>query len=303
MKKVLFATTALVASAGFAAAEVAVTGSAEMAIVGGDAAISEGYTNDDATFYSNNDVAFTMSGETDNGLTFGAKIDLDEATKTVNSNEYVWISGAFGSLHMGDTDNAYDKALSELAFGASILDEISSHGGYNGNSGIERAKTILRYDYSFGDFGFSASVDMDDTGADDDAYGVGVAYSGDFAGFGLGLGLGYNWADDEDIIGLSVTGDMGNGFKAGLNYAIYDHDTAADYHFWGVGVGYSMDALTIAANYGEYDYDGATDSDGFGVAVNYDLGGGAEVQFGYTDNYAGGTDDDEMYSLGLSLSF
>ena len=302
MKKVLFATTALVASAGFAAAEVAVTGSAEMAIVGGDAITVDG----DPTFYSNNDVAFTMSGETDNGLTFGAKIDLDEATKTVNSNEYVWISGAFGSLHMGDTDNAYDKALSELAFGASILDEISSHGGYNGNSGIERAKTILRYDYSFGDFGFSASVDMDDTGADDDAYGVGVAYSGDFAGFGLGLGLGYNWADDEDILGVSVTADMGNGFQGGINYSTYDMDgvTAADYDFWGVGVGYTMDALTIAANYGEYDAGtGGTDSDGFGVAVDYDLGGGAEVQFGYTDNYAGGTDDDEMYSLGLSLSF
>ena len=300
MKKVLFATTALVASAGFAAADVAVTGSAEMAIVGGDAITIDG----DPTFYSNNDVAFTMSGETDNGLTFGAKIDLDEATKTVNSNEYVWISGAFGSLHMGDTDNAYDKALSELAFGASILDEISSHGGYNGNSGIERAKTILRYDYSFGDFGFSGSIDMDDTGGDDDAYAVGLAYSGDFAGFGLGLGLGYNWADDEDIIGLSVTGDMGNGFKAGINYSAYNLDgsTASDYHFWGVGLGYTMDALTIAANYGEYDYGtGGTDSDGFGVAVDYDLGGGAEVQFGYTDNYD--FSDDAGYSLGLSLSF
>lgn len=75
MKKILFATTALVATAGIASAEVALTGSAEMGIIGGD-------VDGDAIetqFHTDIDVTFTMTGEADNGLTFGASIDLDES--------------------------------------------------------------------------------------------------------------------------------------------------------------------------------------------------------------------------------
>ena len=69
MKKVLFATTTLVATTGFAAADVTLSGLAQMGIQGGE--------NVDTTFVQDIDVTFTMSGETDNGLTFGAAIDLD----------------------------------------------------------------------------------------------------------------------------------------------------------------------------------------------------------------------------------
>ena len=43
MKNVLFATTALIATAGIASAEVSLSGSAEMGIIGGDQGIA-GYT-------------------------------------------------------------------------------------------------------------------------------------------------------------------------------------------------------------------------------------------------------------------
>ena len=46
MKKVLFATTALVASAGFAAADVDLSGSAEIGVVGGDYLV-----NDEVQFF------------------------------------------------------------------------------------------------------------------------------------------------------------------------------------------------------------------------------------------------------------
>ena len=71
MKKILFATTALVATAGVASAEIALTGMAEMGIYDNG--------NDDTQFFTDIDVTFTMSGEADNGLTFGANVDLDES--------------------------------------------------------------------------------------------------------------------------------------------------------------------------------------------------------------------------------
>ncbi|KKL69695.1 hypothetical protein LCGC14_2112360, partial [marine sediment metagenome] len=71
MKKVLFATTALVASTSFAMADVDLSGVAEMGIFGGDGIEDQ--------FHTDIDVTFSMSGSTDNGLTFGASIDLDES--------------------------------------------------------------------------------------------------------------------------------------------------------------------------------------------------------------------------------
>ena len=80
MKKVLFATTALVATAGVASAEVALTGFAEMGITGGDNAFGDTYSSgatnppvDDVNTNLHTDigVTFTLSGETDGGLAFG----------------------------------------------------------------------------------------------------------------------------------------------------------------------------------------------------------------------------------------
>ncbi|MEY4697508.1 MAG: hypothetical protein RIT14_1936, partial [Pseudomonadota bacterium] len=56
MKKILLATTILVGTAGFAAAEVALSGDARMGIVN---------NGTDTTFSSRARVSFTMSGETD----------------------------------------------------------------------------------------------------------------------------------------------------------------------------------------------------------------------------------------------
>jgi outer membrane protein OmpU len=71
MKKVLFATTALVATAGVASADIALSGVAQMGIQGGSG-------NATTQFVQDIDITFTMSGTADNGTTFGAAIDLDE---------------------------------------------------------------------------------------------------------------------------------------------------------------------------------------------------------------------------------
>ena len=82
MEKFLLASTALVASATFAFAEVNVSGTAEMGVFGA----SEDLFNDDnddiedadLQFHTDIDVIFTMAGETDQGLAFGAEVDLDD---------------------------------------------------------------------------------------------------------------------------------------------------------------------------------------------------------------------------------
>jgi len=318
MKKVLFATTALVASAGIASAEVAVSGSAEMGVIGGDGI--------ELQFFQSVDVRFTMTGETDGGLQFGATIDLQDLAQNGNPVDVtgfadftVFVSGSFGTLTMGDTDGALDWAMTETNIGGSIDDSETAHGGFNGNSRIDGTfggtydAQIARYNYSFGDFGVAVSAQLDDSGVADPNIGIGFKYSGDLGGVTLGVGLGYQSYENaagssESAMGVSISAGFGGGFTAIVNYSDLgdiDGGGVSETHY-GIGFGYKMDALTIGVNYGAYE-EGGNDQDGYGLAVNYDLGGGATAMFGYgstqTCGVYGGCTVGDTFSLGLSMSF
>jgi outer membrane protein OmpU len=164
MKHILMATTALVSAAGIASADVSLSGWAEMGMVGGNGGETE--------FHQDIDVSFSMSGETDGGLSFSAGVDLDEwpgaGTPNDDGGVAINISGGFGSLTMGDTDGALDWALTEggnVKNGGSIADNETGHAGYRGSylDGNEDGQ-ILRYDNTIGSMGIAASIEMDDNG-------------------------------------------------------------------------------------------------------------------------------------------
>lgn len=314
MKKVLFATTALVASAGIASAQgVTLSGSAEMGIVGG--------TDMETQFWNDIDVKFSLSGETDNGLTFGATIDLDEINNSagaINATKggastggrdrnlsSVFLSGAFGTITMGDTDGAFDWALQDLDIIGDINDSNTTHAGFNGNAGLDGSYDgqVVRYDYTFGDFSFAVSLEQDDSApVGPVVYGVGGKYSADLAGINVGVGLGYQSNGTTDLIGLSLDASTDSGIRGVLNYTDYNDHPTRESHV-GVGVFYTMDAISVGVNYGQYDNVDGTNDDGVGLAANYDLGGGAVVQFGYSSGKVGAADSVDQFSLGVAMSF
>jgi len=306
MKKVLFATTALVASAGIASAQgVTLSGSAEMGISGGQGIETQ--------LHHDIDVKFTLSGETDNGLTFGATIDLDEVSAGIGAAanpSSVYISGNFGTITMGDTDGAFDWAMTELDAIGDIDDSNTAHGGFNGNGVGDGTYDgqIARYEYSFGDFSFAASTQLDDTGAGDPVFSVGGKYTAEMGGVTLGIGLGYMDYVSDTAIGFSVDAKFAGGFRAILNYSdLGDSDGGGvDETHLGLGLFYSMDALSVGVNYGQYE-EGASTQSGYGIAANYDLGGGAVVKAGYgnTDSCGvyGGCAVGDSFSIGVAMSF
>jgi len=319
MKKVLFATTALVATAGVAAADVTLSGSAEMGIIGGSGMETQ--------FHTDIDVTFTMSGETDNGLTFGASIDLDEADdglaggstafgNTTQGGETIFLSGNFGTITMGDTDGAFDWALSEVPAGAgSLTDNSTAHAGWNGNSRTDGVYDgqIARYDHSVGGLGFALSAEIDDTGAGDAVIQLGVTYDLDLGGTTLGIGVGYSDYQTDEAIGVSLTAGLGNGLEVGFNYSDLgdtDGGGVGEEH-WAIGASYSMDAISFGINYGEYD-EGGNSQAGWGMAAAYDLGGGASLNLGYgeTTDCSGpagfvysGCSEGHHWSFGVRMSF
>jgi len=172
MKKLLIASTALVATAGMAAADITMSGYAEIGMTDNGGAVG-------MEMHSDMDVTFKLSGASDNGLTFGASIDLDEVSGGIASTggpHAVHVSGAFGTLTMGDTDGALDKANAEVASLTSISDNHTAHAGYNGGAGLDSGD-ILRYDTTYGGFGVSASIGQSDVAVANDVMGYGVTTS------------------------------------------------------------------------------------------------------------------------------
>ena len=340
MKKVLLASTALAMTAGVAAAEVTLSGYAEIGIKQAPVAdATTGAVSDEILFHHDLDVKFTLSGTTDNGLTFGGTIDLDEVSGGISSEagpHSVFISGDFGTVTMGDTDGAFDWAMSEIGWGTSIADDHTAHGGWNGNSGLDGGLDgqVARYEYSFGDFAFAVSAEIGDRTTDADGiYGIGAKYSGDLGGVDLGIGVGYQDGDyttpsvattggsasisgEADIYGISIAADFDGGFGTRLNFSSLDGSTTGgtgfDWNHYGIGVTYGVDNIRVEANYGEFDgsVDGAGDfsADGFGFAFNYDLGGGAVFMAGYGSGtgfaFDGvSLDSTDTWSIGFGLNF
>ncbi|MFN3147096.1 MAG: porin [Paracoccaceae bacterium] len=332
------------------AAEISLSGFAEMGIFGGN-----GVAGVDPQFFTDVDVTFKGKGMTDGGVEFGMTVDLDEAacdvitttttvtetetpgngadvntaTSTSSCNEHamgnnaqdggvtIYVSGTFGKLTMGDTDGAFDWAMTEVGGPAgSINDDHTAHAGFNGNSGFDGRNDgqIAAYEYSFADFAFAVSAEIDDNGAaaggvNSVIYGVGAKYSMAMSGATLSLGLGYQGYTNASLWGVSATVDLDSGLWAGINYSsasgtALNPATQAGDHY-GIGIGYKMDALAVGVNYGAFNRAGtANDVAGFGIAASYDLGGGMSLQAGYgwSDN-AGAAVDTSTYSFGAKMSF
>jgi hypothetical protein len=107
MRKVLLATTALVAlNVSAASADISISGTA----------VFEYYspTSGTTTYDSDGSLVVKASSTADNGLTFGAVADMKWEGGGNNDN-YIEVSGDFGSVQMGFTDNALDRKDGNVA--------------------------------------------------------------------------------------------------------------------------------------------------------------------------------------------
>jgi outer membrane protein OmpU len=275
MKKVLFATTALVVFAGAAAADVTLSGNARMGVIYDDEA-------GEANFTSRARVIFNLSGQSDAGIDFGATFRADNAAAANNSAAgEVFVSGAFGRLAMGDVDGALLSAVGHL-YGVGL----TGLGDFNEIVTIspvvaERDPALL-YSYSAGGLGFFASInDGDSDGTSlidglattrDTIWSVGLTYSV----AGVALGLGYEDDGDADHVAISAEGTFG-----GVSLkAMYGEGggTISGFDQWGVSAKSTFGATTVAAFYNEQGGD-----DAYGLGADYSLGGGAFLTGGLVD--------------------
>jgi outer membrane protein OmpU len=327
MKKILLATTILSMSAGFAAADVAVSGDARMGIVS---------TDGNSVFSSRVRFKFSGSGTTDGGLAFGGSARADNASGASGGTAgSVFISGAFGKISMGDVDGGDQASVGQLASvgwdGAGYGNSISyaSDGGKLGTAndgdyaGSGGAKVL--YTYSAGALTVNASTgQLSNGGANHQAYGVGAAYT--TGGMTLAVGYGSNSieATKGDFLGATasitdISASASYTMGATTIKAIYQDKSAdatfedADYNLgsavsMGVSVAHKIDAVSVTA----YTISTNVTSDlaeidatinRMGVGVGYDLGGGASFSAGWAQLDVLDGESANKMDVGVNFSF
>ncbi len=277
MKKVLFATTALVATAGVAAADVTFGGYGRFGVLYTDPDNGDSDTN----ITSRLRLQIDMTAESDAGVTFGGRFRLEgEERDAANGNRpevngarlfarsggfEVGVGNIFGAIEFMPGMYTIDLGLTGLgydytAYGTGGADAYSSGGlGNAGDNGVE----LL---YSAGDF--SAHLSASDT---DDRIAAHVAYSfGDFTA-ALGAQSSDNDADTELVVALE--GTLG-AFDFGVAYA--DNGTGGDH--WSIMGRVDVGAATNVEFY-VADADAFADTS-YGVDFNHSMGGGTSLRGG-----------------------
>jgi len=311
MKKVLLTTTALVMTAGVAAAEVSISGTA------GVAAVKSADAN--ARMTSGVDLNFAVSAAADNGLTMAATVDLGEG-ELVDYNDDFAVDAQYGNTTDGTTANQ--------SVGSSKSPAITL--GYGGVTVVVDAGGVddLYDDAQHDDIsinmdlgGLDTTITMD-TDADDNHGSYKVAYTvGDLTATLTG-------STDPDSTTNSTTGVVtdNSGGKLALSYKMGDltldastNDNGTDKSTNTAGFSYVMDAITVTytlANTSEEgwkDYDAklaysagaltasiATDEAGVSkVIAEYDLGGGATF-FASSKSTKG---DNNQQAAGINFKF
>lgn len=307
MKRILLTSTALVAFAGAAAADVSWSGSATLGF------------NDDIKdgVYADVDLDVTMSAELDNGVTASATFgwELADDRNNGSANDYIAdenvllsLTSDIGGLYYGSTEYAaitYFSGVKDMDHdsfseqdnenvlrGEIIWDSLKAGISYGvdndtdaGNGELNQLSVGL--EATVGDFTFTAAYQEEDTTyVDAEANGdytsdevLGLSVSTSLAG--ADITFAYASQADEDSTGLQVAYPFGPVTATVWYVAESDTDDTV-----GIQVEYADGPLSIKAFYTDDTSD--TDGDNSGIHVGYDVGNGLNV-------YAGWEDDDGQY--------
>ncbi|MFD1508977.1 porin [Lacimonas salitolerans] len=308
MKNIILATTALVATAGLAAADVSISGYGRFGAVYSDNA-------DEFETASRLRLQFDATAETDSGIVFGVRqrfqAEENGAGTGGNGARFYMTTNGF-TLAMGNIIGAVEAApnlyLPTASAGVglegngfySVAASTSSNGGRwtaysSGGAGAQEGVEIL---YSMNGFGVHLHSTDGGTPATK-SMGIGANYT--FSGYKVALAY-EDWDNGDETLFVSGGGKVGQ-IDAAIAYAKTE-----------VG-GVEADKLSIKGKYdfgtglSAYAFVASEDNDigeSFGLGASYDLGGGVSLEGGVTaaeNGTSAAAADDTIVSLGAFFKF
>jgi len=310
MKKLLIASTALVATAGMASADITITGHAaagiysglgnadavktavaEVAAVPGNAgtaavAVSAETFSGDG-IYSNAGVDFTMTGATDNGISFSAAVNIDAGTE-VDTGDFeldgadggtaglgaVSMTGTFGTLTFDDAgiDNLYNDAYTAADVSYSTTVGAVSLTVAHDTSGAADANSMSA-GYTASGMGFTLLASDGSAGT---SASVAVSYA-------LNDTVSVTGKTDQVAGAESVQTITASTTLNGVSVAL----SSANNSTWDVDLGYTAGGFALTY--------GVDETDGWTATASSALGGGA--------TFAAGVDSNDSMYAGVSFAF
>jgi outer membrane protein OmpU len=258
-------------------------------------------------------VNFDASGTTDSGLSFGASIRADNAAGgNAGTEGSQYVSGAFGTISMGDLDGV-DQIFDVSGVGVAGL-------GFTNELDHNSTGHNASWSYSASGLTIAASTDTKIKTGDNTAYALSYAMDAGGANVKVAAGTSKSGVTTQNSYGLTVgmngltlkasssTNDNGPAVAAvdetatgGTLGTVFVNAAArkanADTTQNAVSVSYAVDAVTMTAFTKDVKTSGVATATYTGFGVSYDLGG-AKLVAGTVD--ANGT---QVSDLGVSFSF
>ncbi len=255
----------------------------------------------ETTFSSRARITARLSGETDNGLSFGASFTItgagDAAADKPVGQSTVFISGDFGRLTMGDITAANEAATGDVA-GVGYAGKTSHAFTY-----LATADEGLAYSYSVDGLTVGLSVSERAASSANETSAFGVSYK--FGDYTIGAGYAERGINEQSSLAF-------RGAVQGVNFAVVyldnkkvtGTDAATIDNEIGASIAYTMDALTLTAFSRTVNHFAAGKADDVytGIGASYNLGGGARLVAGFVDG-GGETNKDNYWDLGMTFSF
>ena len=290
MRKVLLATTALVAMTGAAAADVSVNGYYEFNYT----ATSDDRTTTYDTMGDDTEVHIGFNTTSDNGLAYGMKVEIETSAgsdlSSNNDEASMYISGDFGKITLGENDGAAEDGVlwsgnthfmgswgssvtTNNSGGSAMLVDDHVYYGPGGNG--------MKVKYNSPNVGgFTFAYSMEDKGsssASEDTQ-ASVVYSMDMSGVGVTVSAGMNDSgeatDTNEAAFQFIQLTSGDLTVTGGRSTHDNASDSSDIDTTLLGLDYSLnDQVTVSAEYlnsknGTSGNQDELDATGFGVSYN-----------------------------------
>jgi len=300
MRKVLLATTALVAMTGAAAAEVTVSGYYEF----GYSSISDDQTTNYDSMFDDTEVHIKYDTTSDSGLSYGMAVELetsaDNAHSTVSADSTddsvtvadeasMYISGDFGKITLGENDGAasdgilwsggahmiggWDSSVPSVGSGGGTL-MLNDHIYYGPGSDAIKVKynspNVGGFTFAYSMAGKTSSTTTEDTE-------VSVKYSMDMGGVGVTVSAGMH-DSGETTDTNEATYQMANVTSGDVTLtagrSTHNNSTTKDVDSTLIGIDYALnDQMTLHAEWFNAQNGVSGDADeltatGFGMSYN-----------------------------------
>jgi len=277
MKKILLATTVLVGTAGFAFAEVALTGSATMGVAREGVDVDAVGDVGDAHIYSSAGLAAAMSAESDNGLSFGASVSMTAGqTYSFGDSEdgFGEEDGAFGTPEVFISSDFGKLSAKQDGYNYFVNDSDDDNADLKFSATVAGVTVAAVYDELTDETSASLSYAAD-------ALSVSAAY--DSFNDGAMASVGYTTGPITGT--LTVKNDVAGANSIKIAFAqdgLSASVKMSDDDSWEIEGGYAANGVTLGLK--------TTSSDAWKATAAYDLGAGAKLEGGVNhtqDAYAG----------------